>query len=169
LLHLPQRHFRGGGDLKKTLHRIFAAFDRRGDSLRAVALQNLLLRFLLDVLEASGRTALVQSSLIRNVQQFVAEHLDRPLTVPKLARVAGLSTSRLKARFKGEVGMSPADYVMRQKIERAKTLLLARAASVTGVAMHLGFSTPQYFATVFKRYTGQTPSSYQRHRDMGGE
>jgi AraC-like DNA-binding protein len=50
---------------------------------------------------------------------------------------------------------------MRRKIERAKQLLQSGHENVTDVAMQLGFSTPAYFATVFKRYTGQSPHTYR--------
>ena len=160
LLHLPRR-FRGGKAVDRTLHRIFAAFDRTDDPLRIVSVRNLLIRFFLDVLEASQGADRVVSPLIRDVQQFIVHNLEQPLTIADLARQAALSRSRFKARFKTEVGMPPVDYVMRKKIERAQALLLGGDHTVTNVAFSLGFSTSQYFATVFKRYTGQTPSGFR--------
>lgn len=62
---------------------------------------------------------------------------------------AGLSETRLKARFKAETDVPPADYVMRRMIEVSKTLLVGDQP-VTDIAIGLGFSTTQYFATVFK-------------------
>ena len=49
----------------------------------------------------------------------------------------------------------------RKEIERAQALLLGGDHTVTNVAFGLGFSTTQYFATVFKRYTGQTPTGFR--------
>lgn len=161
LLHLPRRCFPGGKATKRTLHRIFAAYDRTDDPLRITSVRNLLIRFFLDVLEASRRAEREVSPLISDVQHFIDQNLDQPLTVADLAERAMLSRSRFKARFKAEAGMSPADYVMRKKIERAQALLLGGDHTVTNVAMSLGFSTTQYFATVFKRYTGQTPSGFR--------
>ena len=48
------------------------------------------------------------------------------------------------------------------KIQKAKNLLFKSDKSITEIAMDLGFSTSQYFATAFKRYTGRTPSSYRK-------
>jgi AraC-like DNA-binding protein len=163
LLELPYRQFRSNRAMKKTLYDVFAAYDRVDDPLRIVNLRNLLLRFLLDVIDASRGSPSRLSPAIREVQRFIGENIDVMLTVRQMARLAGMSESRLKARFKAEVGVPPADYMMRQKIERAKRLLHG-GRSVTHVAMELGFSTSQYFATVFKRYTGRTPS---RHRSEG--
>ncbi len=160
LLRLPRR-FRGGKAVQQTLHRIFAAYDCTDDPLRIVSVRNLLIRFFLDVLEASQGADRVVSPLIRDVQQFIVRNLEQPLTIADLARQAVLSRSRFKARFKAEVGIAPIDYVMRKKIERAHALLLGGDHTVTDVAFGLGFSTTQYFATVFKRYTGQTPSGFR--------
>ncbi len=169
LLHLPRRCFRGGKAVERTLHRLFTAYDRRDDPLRVVSVRNLLIRFFLDVLEASRGAERDLSQLINRVKQFIDHNLDQPLSVTSLAQQAELSKSRFKSRFKAETGLSPADYVMRKKIERAQALLLGDNYTVTAVAMTLGFSTTQYFATVFKRYTGQTPSGFRNEVLRRGE
>ena len=72
--------------------------------------------------------------------------------------IARLSESRFKTRFKREMGVPPEEFWLRQKIERATVLLKTR--NVTEVAHELGFSSSQYFATVFKRYTRVSPSRF---------
>jgi len=160
LLDMPSRHFRAEKSVGKTLHRVFDVFDRTDDPLRIIELQNLILRFLLDVLHASRNSPAGITSLMRDMQRFIAENVDRALTVRELARQAGLSEPRFKARFSQEVGVPPAEYVMRRKIDHAKRMFQTGNASVTEAAMRLGFSSSQYFATVFRRYTGTTPSRY---------
>lgn len=161
LLHLP-RQFRAGHEIKKTLDRIFEVFDRRDGPLRLADLQNLLLRFLFDVVESALEQDPAISPEMQEVCRFILDHLREPLAVRDLAQQACLSQSRLKARFKAEVGIPPADYVMRQRVERAKDLLATTETSIAELAASLGFSTPQYFATVFRRYTGETPSSFRQ-------
>lgn len=165
LRHLPARQFHGGKRIEQTLYKVFTAFDREDDPLRTVSVRNLLIRLLLDVLEASERIKPVVSPLIAELQRYIAENLEQPLTVSDLARQAGLSESRLKVRFRRETGFSPVDYVTRMKIDAARSLLVDKKLSVTTAAMQLGFSTSQYFATVFKRYTGQTPSDFAKNGD----
>jgi AraC-like DNA-binding protein len=162
LLKLPARQFPGGEGVGRILRRLMGVFDRDDDPLRVVNLQNLLLRFLLDVLEAAHDAHRRVSPEIRAVQQAIAENLDQAWPIGRLAPLAHLSESRLKARFKAEVGVPPADYTMRQRIDRTKQLLRQGDLSVTEIASRLGFSSTQYFATAFKRYTGLTPSSYRR-------
>lgn len=161
LLCLPARQFSGSDRVGRVLRRVFEAYDRVGDPLRVIDLRNLLLRFVLDVLEASRQSRPSVSPAIRRVQQAVSERLDKPIRVAELARLAHLSQSRFKARFKAEVGVPPADYALRQRIERAKAMLAEGDLPVTQIAARLGFSSTQYFATVFRRYTGKTPSDYR--------
>ncbi len=99
---------------------------------------------------------------MQRVLQHIDAHLADPIRVPELAEVARLSPSRLKARFKRELGVPPAEFWLRQKIERAAELL--KTQSVTDVAFELGFSSSQYFATAFKRYTRLRPSALQAPR-----
>lgn len=167
LLALPARQFPGSASIERVLRRVLTAVQRTEDALRSVNVRNLLLRFVLDVLEASQRSRQGISAEIAAVQQTIADHLERPLSVGHLARLAHLSQSRFKARFKAEVGLPPGDYQMRLRIERAKELLRQADTSVTETAMRLGFNTTQYFATVFKRYTGQTPRAYRDRGDSG--
>ena len=83
-------------------------------------------------------------------------------TIPDLAQMIGLSESRFKNRFRDEVGIPPGDYVLRSKINAACKALHNPEAIVTQLAHSLGFSSSQYFATVFRRFTGDTPTTYKR-------
>ena len=160
LSSLPDRRFRATKSVKKTLRDIFSAFDD-DNPLRLINLKNLLLKFLLDVLESSRQSRPVASPAIRSVQEFIAANTDKMLSLRQLAEIAYLSQSRLKARFKAEVGIPPADYITRHKVEKAKHLLRTTQHNITQIAMGLGFSSTQYFAVTFKRYTGKTPSEYR--------
>lgn len=97
---------------------------------------------------------------IASVLSLIEMGLDVNLSLGLLADKAGLSLSRFKERFKKETGIPPREYILRKKIERAKELL-GEGRSVTFTAHELGFSSSQYFATVFKRYTGENPTLYK--------
>ena len=100
---------------------------------------------------------------MQRLLRYIDDHLDEPVQVSRLAQVARLSESRCKARFKREIGVPPAEFWLRKKIEQAAILLKTR--SVTEVAYALGFSSSQYFATVFKRYTLVNPSQFHLSND----
>jgi YesN/AraC family two-component response regulator len=68
---------------------------------------------------------------------------------------------RFKSRSKAEVGVPLADYVARERVERAKEVRRSGQESVAAIARAFGYANPQYFATVFKRYTGLTPTQFR--------
>ena len=163
LLAIKSRHFRGRRTLKYYLERIFEAHDSSRTSLQCAEIRNWMLRFLLDVLADAERHSEARVSYsIKQVQDHIHKNLhgEFPL-LEKLAVMAKLSLPRFKVRFKQETGISPGSYIMTKKIEEARTLLSTGGKTVTDAGFELGFSSSQYFATVFKRYTGQTPTQYQ--------
>jgi len=162
LLTLNPRLFRGEWEMAGHLDAITRLYHQPPSPLNAFAITNRLGAFLWLVVQC-GRASCTKSPsrswLLSSLQRYIAEHLDEPLGVPQLAMQAGLSTSRFKAWFKEETGVPPGEYVMRARIEEAQRRLEQGAESVTEVAFDLGFSSSQYFATVFKRITGRTPTA----------
>ncbi len=94
--------------------------------------------------------------------RLIQQYPQRIFRLEDLARRAHLSLSHFKKRFKAETGLSPRQYILRDKIEAAKCLLSSQAKPITDIALDLGFVSSQYFATVFKRITGTTPTHYRR-------
>ncbi len=163
LSHFCPRHFKGNTKLKNTLNQIFTVFHNKADPLRIVNLQNLLLRFLLDTLAcASQNKDKNPSPEIRLILSYIDQHLFEMIPLSALADEMSLSLSRFKVRFKKEIGIPPAQYIMGKKIEKSKQLLSSGRYSVTDIAMQLGFSSSQYFSTVFKQYTGLPPSQINK-------
>ena len=82
--------------------------------------------------------------------------------IESMAALAGLSPNRFINQFKSYTGFSPMDYLNREKLQRAKLMLADQDRSITDIAMELDFSTTQYFATMFKKYTGMTPTQFRQ-------
>jgi AraC-like DNA-binding protein/mannose-6-phosphate isomerase-like protein (cupin superfamily) len=169
LTYLPCRQFHNCDVLFRTFeHLLSPVSPATPKALAKASVQNLLLRLLLDI----------QSLTLRKVQQacspgvkLALQHLDTHcgdhLTIAQLASAAGTSESYLKAHFKREVGMTPMEYLMWLRIEKAKRALRESDILVTELSLHSGFATSQHFATVFKRLTGHSPRDYRRL--AGGE
>jgi AraC-like DNA-binding protein len=163
LLAMPHRHFKGEPRFQTLLEEIIEASTAGRNPLRRIALCSKLIEFLLDVIECSGREPeRAPSSKMSDLLRVIEARIEEQLTIRDLAARTGLSVSRFKARFKEEIGIPPAEYVQRCKIAAAKSLLAERKFTITDIAFRLGFSSSQYFATVFKRYTGQPPRNYKR-------
>lgn len=77
----------------------------------------------------------------------------------ELAQVALLSVSRFKQKFKDQMGTSPRNFINYNKIEAAKHKLQENG-NVTQTAMELGFSSSNYFSSVFRRFTSTSPTDY---------
>jgi AraC-like DNA-binding protein len=101
----------------------------------------------------------------RIVTAYVEEHLSEQIPLAKLARLVRLSTFHFCRAFKQSFGVPPHRYHTNRRIEQAKVMLAERKHSVTEVGLTLGFSETSSFTAVFRKTTGQTPSSY--HRNLG--
>ena len=155
-----RRHFPGTPEMKTQLDDILALLHGRRTPLRKTAVQNRIVAFLLELLAARERASAEQGSQrLAQVIRHMESNLSDPdkLTVDVLSSIAELSPSRFKALFKEKLGIPPAEYALRLRIEEARRRLAAEDATVMGVAIDLGFSSSQYFASSFKRLTRMTP------------
>ena len=100
------------------------------------------------------------SPYIQRAIRDIHEDLSQAHTIAHMAKRANMSETAFRNRFKKEVGCSPLDYITRRRIEEAKKMLTKNVMSITDIAYALGFSSSQYFATVFKRITGLSPKQH---------
>ena len=160
LLHLRSRHFRGVWSMKTLLDECMVACHDLRSPLRETLIANRICAFLLHMVAGGQKVLGLDSSVsLHNIVEYIAQHLTETLTIRDLAAQAGLSVSRFKIRFKAELGVPPAEFILRAKIEEAQHRLARGGQTVTEIAYALGFPSSQYFATVFKRFTGQHPSA----------
>ena len=99
--------------------------------------------------------------LFRTLQEYIHEHMREPILLGDLARVVKLHPTYFSDRFHELVGVRPLEYLMRRRIERAQYLLLTSSFSVKQVAMEVGIPDAAYFARVFARLCGNSPSAYR--------
>lgn len=95
------------------------------------------------------------------VRSFVDAHLGEPLGVERLARMAGLSRWHFVRQFTRATGLPPSAYVSGRRIEHAARLLVATDSPVEAVSAVAGFSDANYFAKVFRRAYGVSPTAYR--------
>jgi AraC family transcriptional regulator len=95
------------------------------------------------------------------VLDYVASHLDGPLTLRRLAELTGMDLFRFVRAFKQSTGASPHRYVLEARIAHAKELLRDRTLSITEVALRTGFATPSHFSVTFRRMARTTPRAYR--------
>ncbi len=93
---------------------------------------------------------------------FMLDNVGGTLTLDEIAAYANVSKYHLVRVFKETTGYTPMDYYIRLKMQRACQLLESSAVTVGSIAAALGFNSPYYFSTTFKRVIGQSPQQYRR-------
>lgn len=89
--------------------------------------------------------------------------LDGPQpTIEALAREVGISPYHFIRQFEAVFGVTPHQYRIQVRLDRAKQLLAAHRRSVTAVCMEVGLTSLGSFSTLFSRRFGETPSGYRR-------
>ena len=91
------------------------------------------------------------------------QQLDDPApTIEELAREVKISPFHFIRQFEAVFGVTPHQYRIQARLDRARRLLAAGSQSVTDVCMEVGFSSVGSFSTLFTRRFGETPSAYRR-------
>lgn len=163
LQRLPRRSFRGDRRLARLFEAIFEAARAPVHPLTKLSLATRTLEWLLEVVECARRAEERRVAPdIRAALDLIAVDPAGWPRVDALADAAHLSASRFKAKFKEQIGIPPAEYLLRRKIELAERLLADKRRSVTDIAYDLGFSSSQYFATAFRRFTNHSPRDLRR-------
>ncbi|MCI2123782.1 MAG: AraC family transcriptional regulator [Olsenella sp.] len=113
--------------------------------------------------ERVGRLRLGEdpSALVLSVTNYVRGHIYEPLRTEDVAQALFVSRGFLSTRFKQETGMGLADFIRREKVAEAKSLLRNTEQSILDISTYLGFCSQSHFNAVFKRETGMTPREWR--------
>lgn len=112
-------------------------------------------KLLVPLTKRDNRT-LTHAQLQRAVD-YINTHLDRDLSLEKIASVINISPTYFASLFKHATGMSPHQYVIQQRVERAKLLLAKTDLAIADIALQVGFSSQSHLTQQFKRLTSMTP------------
>jgi AraC family transcriptional regulator len=102
------------------------------------------------------------SARLRRIKELVHAKMEFDLSLDEMAQSVGLSTAHFARMFRNSTGETPHQFVLRQRIERAKAMLRAPEARVLDVAVACGFKTQQHFAQVFRGVWGVSPTEYRQ-------
>jgi AraC-like DNA-binding protein len=147
---------------RTAFERLFELYEtEKGPStLRQLKMKAATLDFLLSLLELPklppsphGRP----NARVKAIVKRMEESPEKDFPVEALAREAALSTVAFTEAFKRETGLTPHAYLIDVRIQRARALLSSSPVGVAAVANRFRFSSPQHFATVFRRITGLSP------------
>ena len=102
------------------------------------------------------------SARLRRIKELVHVKMEDDLSLDEMAQSVGLSTAHFGRMFRKSTGETPHQFVLRQKIERAKAMLRAPDARILDVAVACGFKTQQHFAQVFRNVCRVSPTEYRQ-------
>jgi AraC family transcriptional regulator len=137
-----------------------------GKSLQVAALTQLMAAHIVEKYTAIGtETAAYRGGLpisqLRKVEDYIAEHLAEEISVETLSGLVELSASHFAHVFKETTGMTPLQFVTRQRITRAQQLIRETSRSLIDVGLEVGYASPSHFAQVFRKVVGVTPTEFR--------
>lgn len=98
---------------------------------------------------------------IQRARQYIDQNLTSDLRIAGIAERCHISESHFKTKFRVQMGITPLGYITSQRIELAKRMLKYSGESITDIAISLNFSSSNYYSSVFKQYTGYSPSEFR--------
>ncbi len=147
-------------DLLKAVRAAFEADDRF--SLRLLV-PRLLCELARDFPNTVGAVGSAQHlGDIRSAVRFIEENLSEHMTLEDIARAGNMSKSHLNEWFRTVTGMTPYEYLLVSRVERAVELLRGTDMTVLAVSESCGFSNLANFNKAFKKRTGLTPQTYRK-------
>lgn len=95
------------------------------------------------------------------ILEYIDVHLHQDINLADLAALLGISPFHLSRQFKQSLGIPPYQYLLQQRIERAKQLLKQSDRSITDIALQCGFNSHSHLTKQFRQLTGVTPKAYR--------
>jgi AraC family transcriptional regulator len=99
---------------------------------------------------------------LRKITELMAAHLEEEFSLIRLAQEADMSEFHFSRLFKRTTGLTPSQYFIHLRMEKARRLLRETSKSVIEIGLDVGYSSPSHFAQIFRREVGIPPSEYRR-------
>lgn len=101
------------------------------------------------------------SKYVSSCLNYIYENLHEKIRVADLAKISGLSESYISRLFHKETGFKIQEYILQQKIEASKNMLLYTERDLCEIALILGFPNQSYWTQAFRRTVGTTPAKFR--------
>lgn len=101
------------------------------------------------------------SKSIQSCCDYIQRHINERLSTKDLAERSGYTEYYFSRKFKQEIGCGIREYIMKEKMERAKVLLSSTTMSILEISLELSFSSRSYFSDTFQKICGVSPTDYR--------
>ena len=95
---------------------------------------------------------------------YINSNLDKELRLTELAEMVHVSPTYFSTMFKRFNGVSPVEYIVHKRVQRAIEMIRTTSLNLTEIAMACGFNNGTNFYKAFRKVTGRTPASYRRNK-----
>jgi AraC-like DNA-binding protein len=166
-IHFDQYHFNNDTDLSGILDKLIriCTGDEGAKNIYAdLSLKELLIRILQSQhlqLQSDGASKNSNSSRLHFILQYIREHLTERIPVDTLSQKAYLSRNIFFKWFREQFGLTPGEYITRERIRLARQLLAEEKHTLGEVSAQCGFNDLNYFVRAFKKSEGLTPGAYR--------
>jgi AraC family transcriptional regulator of arabinose operon len=166
-LNYQQFHFYNNYELAHLINKLINIST--GDQITKDILANLTLKELLVRIMQMQNLQEVKDNLnqlstgnrFAYILQYIKAHLTEKLSIEALSQMAYMSKASFFRAFKLELGVSPVDYIIKERIDLAKQFLKNPYCSIADACFKAGFNNQHYFSRVFRKLEGTTPSLYK--------
>lgn len=159
----------GGVDVEKT-YQLMDYYIQECEQLTKIErINQLQYVMLLDFCQRSGEHHIPDgiSHDVYKCMTYIREHTNESISIEDAAASVNRSSSYMMKHFKNELGINMGAYIMRCKLEEAKSLLTYSEKSLAEISSYLCFSSQSYFQNVFKKQYGVTPLQYRNQTKVG--
>ncbi|MGO5335753.1 helix-turn-helix domain-containing protein [Bilifractor sp. LCP19S3_H10] len=159
----------GGVDVEKTYQLMDYYIQECEQMTKIERINQLQYVMLMDFCQRSGEHHIPDgiSPDVYKCMTYIREHTNESISVEDAAASVNRSSSYMMKHFKNELGINMGAYIMRCKLEEAKSLLTYSEKSLTEISNFLCFSSQSYFQNVFKKQYGVTPLQYRKQTKAG--
>ena len=98
---------------------------------------------------------------LRKIEDYVHAHVSESISIDSLAELAELSPFHFSRVFKQATGMTPLQFVTRERMLQAQQLIRETSRSLIEIALEVGYTSPSHFAQVFRRTVGMAPTEFR--------
>jgi len=98
----------------------------------------------------------------RKAKEIMRSEMSANISISKVAQACSLSRSHFSRAFKNTTGMSPKEWLINLRIERAQQLLAEGAATLSEISLECGFADQSHFSRSFSKHTGMTPMAWRK-------
>ena len=172
-LNMDEFYLLNSEDLAEAISRIIKVStndSKMKDVFAELALRELLLKLMQTQARQLVESHYRQMSAFHRfaaVIKYIKENLDRKISIEELSKLAYLSRPTFFRLFKREFGLTPVEYILKERINKAKELLADPACSVSAACYQSGFNSVNHFIIKFREFEAVTPLKYKQNSLVG--